>query len=59
MARESPAKVGLFGITENCHSGSAAMTSQYQSPTAKGGEVYRGEKEAGKATVSKECMDFP
>lgn len=51
--------MGLFGITENCHSGSAAMTSQYQSPTAKGGELYRGEKEAGKATVSKECMDFP
>lgn len=51
--------MGLFRITENCHSGSAAMMSQYQSPTSRGGEFYRGENEAGKAGVSKECMDFP
>ena len=49
-----------LGSTENCHSGSAAVTSQRQSPIARGGELYRGEKEkeAGKATVNG-CMDVP
>lgn len=52
--------MSLFGIYRELPFGVCSHDSQRQSPLAKGGELYRGEKEkeAGKATVNG-CMDFP